>query len=163
MAQGVLPFQYEVEKKQGGMTSLGGLPLYLDLMHVMGLRRLMNKHVHVRNGGRGRTDDEVIIALVLLNLAGGDAVDDLRVLEGDEGFCRVLREVEKCGRIRSELRLLKPRWRKAKARTLPSATVVREYSGRFHGRDQGKLREPHVAFIPSPTKALTGSMSLVGA
>jgi hypothetical protein len=32
MAQGILLFQYEVDKKPGGVTSLAGLPLYLDLV-----------------------------------------------------------------------------------------------------------------------------------
>ena len=31
MAQGVLPFKYEEEKKDTGMTGLAGLPVYLDL------------------------------------------------------------------------------------------------------------------------------------
>jgi hypothetical protein len=31
MAQGVLPFKYESEKKTTGMTALAGLPVYLDL------------------------------------------------------------------------------------------------------------------------------------
>lgn len=31
MAQGVLPFKYEEEKRESGMTDLAGLPLYLDL------------------------------------------------------------------------------------------------------------------------------------
>jgi hypothetical protein len=51
MPQGVLPFQYEVEKTPGGMTALAGLPLYLDLAHVMGLRRLIGAHVRARHGG----------------------------------------------------------------------------------------------------------------
>ncbi len=37
MAQGVLPFKYEEEKTETGMTSLAGLPLYLDLAQVAGL------------------------------------------------------------------------------------------------------------------------------
>ena len=37
MAQGVLPFQYEVEKRPGGMTALAGLPTYLEFGYVMGL------------------------------------------------------------------------------------------------------------------------------
>lgn len=94
MAQTVLPFQYEVEKKPGGMTTLAGLPLYLELAHLMGLPRLIADHVRARQGDQGWTDDQMIMALVLLNLSGGDCVDDLRVLEGDEGFCRVLRELE---------------------------------------------------------------------
>jgi hypothetical protein len=32
MAQGVLPFKYEEEKKTTGMTALAGLPVYLDLV-----------------------------------------------------------------------------------------------------------------------------------
>ena len=37
MAQGVLPFKYESEKKTTGMTALAGLPVYLDLAKVIGL------------------------------------------------------------------------------------------------------------------------------
>ena len=34
------------------------------------------------------------MSLVLLNMAGGNFVDDLRILEGDEGFTKLLRRVE---------------------------------------------------------------------
>jgi hypothetical protein len=40
IAQMVLLFQYEVEKKSGGMTALSGLPLYLEFAHLMGLWRV---------------------------------------------------------------------------------------------------------------------------
>jgi hypothetical protein len=53
MPQGVLPFQYEVDKKPGGMTALAGLPLYLDLAHMMGLRRLISEHLRARQGDQG--------------------------------------------------------------------------------------------------------------
>ena len=92
MAQGILPFQYEVEEKAGGMTALAGLPLYVEFAHLVGLPRLIADHVRARQGDQAATDDQMIMALVLLNLAGGDCVDDLRVIEGDEGFCRVLRD-----------------------------------------------------------------------
>jgi hypothetical protein len=159
MAQGVLPFQYEVEKKQRGMTSLGGLPLYLDLAEVTGLRRLISEHVHAQ-GNQGWTDDQMIMALLLLNLAGGDCVDDMRVLEGDEGLCKVLREVEFCGRTRSERRALKRRWRKDRTRTLPSPTAVFEYLERFHDAEQEQWRESHRAFIPELSELLHGLVLL---
>jgi hypothetical protein len=136
MPQGVLPFQYEVDKKPGGMTALAGLPLYLDLAHMMGLRRLISEHVRARQGDQGWTDDQTIMALLLLNLAGGTCVEDIRVLEGDEGFCRVLREVEFAGRTRSEQRALKRRSRKDRTRTLPSVTALREYLELFHNQEQ---------------------------
>jgi hypothetical protein len=162
MTEGLLPFQYEVEKKSGGMTALAGLPTYLELAHLIGLRRLISDHVQVRNGNQGWTDDQMIMALVLLNLAGGDCVDDLRLLEGDEGFCRVLREVEWYGRSRSERRELARRWRKARARTLPSPTAAREYLERFHDPEQEEHRQPHTAFIPRPSTPLVGLVRLNG-
>jgi len=94
MAQGQLPFQYEEERREFGMTALAGLPVYLDLAQVMKLRESIERHLHVRDGGQGWSDAQVVLSLILLNLAGGECVDDLRVMEEDEGFCRVMRRVE---------------------------------------------------------------------
>jgi hypothetical protein len=94
MAQGVLPFKYEEESTNCGMTALGGLPLYLDLAHVAGLSKSIEEHLGVRVGEQGWTDSEVVMSLVLLSLAGGDCVEDLRVLEADEGFCRILNRLK---------------------------------------------------------------------
>jgi hypothetical protein len=145
MAQGLLPFQYVVEKRLEGMTSLAGLPLYLEFAHCMGLGRLISEHVAARQGNQGWTDEQMIMALVLLNLVGGECVDDVRVLEGDEGLCRVLREMELYGRTRSEKRALKRRWRKERARAFPSPTAMREYLELFHDPEQEQYRKPHEA------------------
>jgi len=47
MAQGVLPFKYEAEKKTTGMTALAGLPTYLDLAEVIGLSKSIQKHLKI--------------------------------------------------------------------------------------------------------------------
>ena len=156
MAQGVLPFQYEVEDKVGGMTALAGLPAYLEFAQVMGLGRIVSLNVKARQGDQGWSDQQMVMSLALLNLAGGDCVDDLRVLEGDEGLCRVLREVEDWGRTGSEKRGLRRRWRKKRMRTMPSPTAMREYLELFHDEEQEKLRVPHAAFIPMAKKLLDG-------
>ncbi len=156
MAQGVFPFQYEVEKRDGGMTALAGLPSYLELAHTLKLGKLISRNVKARQGDQGWTDEQMVMSLVLLNLAGGDCVEDLRVLEGDEGFCRLLRKVEEYGRTSSERRALKRRWRKERSRTVPSPTAVREYLELFHDVEQESMREPHTAFIPKPAVALSG-------
>ena len=163
MSQTILPFQYEVEKQPSGMTSHAGLPLYLELAQLMGLRRLIDDHVQVRKGDQGWTDDQMIMAMLLLNLAGGDCVDDLKVLEGDDGFCRLFREVEFHGRTRSERRALKRRWRKLRTRTLPSPTAMREYLESFHDPEQEKQRKPHTAFVPEPSELLRGLTLLIRA
>ena len=94
MAQGVLPYKYEQESKYAGMTALAGLPIYLDLAFVLGVGDFIRAHVHVRESGQGWTDEQAVLSLMLLNLAGGDCVDDIRIVEKDEGFCKVLSRVE---------------------------------------------------------------------
>ena len=34
MSQGILPYKYEEERNEGGMTALAGLAVYLDLASV---------------------------------------------------------------------------------------------------------------------------------
>jgi len=93
MAQGVLPFKYEEEKKDTGMTGLAGLPVYMDLASVMGLQESIERHLHIKQ--QSWTDSQTLISLILTNLAGGDCVDDLRKLQGDSGFCKILRRMER--------------------------------------------------------------------
>ncbi len=119
MAQGALPFKYEEQRQGGGMTALAGLPAYLDLAHVLGLSKSVEQHLAVR-AGRGWTDAQVVTSLILLNLAGGDCVDDLDILEADEGFCRVLRSTYMQGLSRQTRRALERRWVKEGRRSVPS-------------------------------------------
>ncbi|MDO8635048.1 MAG: IS1380 family transposase [Dehalococcoidia bacterium] len=155
MAQGLLPFLY-VEEKKTGATALAGLPVYLELAHVIGLSKSVQKHLKVREVGQGWTDSQMIISLVLLNLAGGDCVDDLKVLEKDDGFCQVLGKVETHGLKRKIRRALESRWRKEKQRSVPSASAVFRYLAVFHDAEQEKQRQTGKAFIPSPNAHLRG-------
>src|SRR4051795_870047 len=110
MAQGALPFQYEAETAASGVTALGGLPVYLDLIKASGLDVAIRKHVRVA-GEQGWLDLQMIVALIVLNLAGGDGLEDLERLEQDAGFVQVMREVERrllpragrCGRAGASL------------------------------------------------------------
>jgi len=52
MAQGILPFKYENEKKSTGMTALADLPVYLDLAQIRGLSKSIARHLKVRKGGQ---------------------------------------------------------------------------------------------------------------
>ena len=85
MKQGVLPFQYEQEKSTTGMTGLSGLVTYLELMHASGLKSSVERHVGLREHRQGWTDSQMITSLILLNLAGGESVSDLDVLDKDAG------------------------------------------------------------------------------
>src|SRR4030042_4442242 len=83
MAQGIHPYKYEEEKSVSGMTSYAGLPIYLDLAVVLNLGESISTHLHTKI--QGWTDEQMLFSLILLNLAGGYCVDDLRILEAVEG------------------------------------------------------------------------------
>ena len=140
MSQGVLPFQYEEEKSESGLTGLSGLPLYLDLLHQMGLRESIESNIGVRAEGQGWTDSEIILSLIFLNLSGGDCVDDLRVIESGAGFCRVLNRVRHHGLNRRKRRSLPRRWRKERRRSVPSPSSVFRYLPSFHDPEQERYR-----------------------
>ena len=112
MSQRALPFQYAEENTSTGMTSLSGLPAYVDMAEVSGLVESVRTHMIVREGGQGWTDAQMVMSLILLNIAGGECMDDLRssrgqalrVLEKDEGLGRVLRSAETYRMHRGERR-----------------------------------------------------------
>jgi hypothetical protein len=149
MTQGVLPFKYEEEKSESGMTALAGLPVYLDLARVLGLSASIQKHVKIRKNSQGWTDSQSLTSLILLNLSGGTSVDDLKILNADPGFCEVLRKTELYGLKRKERRELERRWRKEKKRFVPSPSAIFRDLSKFHDADQEKAREASItkAFI----------------
>jgi hypothetical protein len=156
MAQGVLGYKYELEKNETGYTGLAGLPLYLELATLTGLSRAMDECIGVRGGRQGWKDGQVGMALILLNLAGGDKVEDIQKLEGDEGFKQILERVELNEMSRRERREQQRRWRKEKRRAVPSPSAIFRYLSRFHDAEQEKRRVEGKAFIPQPNAALRG-------
>ena len=160
MAQGILPFKYEKEKKERGMTGLGGLPVYLDLAMAMGLGESIERHLQIKE--QGWTDKQTVLSLVMLNLTGGDCVDDLRKLEGDDGFCRVLRRMEQKGMKRRERRGEDRLWQRERQRVFPSPSSVFRYLSAFHSSDEEKERVRGKAFIPAPNRHLHGLMKVNG-
>ena len=59
MAQGLLPFQYEIEQRWGAHCACG-LPAYVEFAHTMGFGRLISEHVRVRQGNQGGRTSPVI-------------------------------------------------------------------------------------------------------
>ena len=94
MTQPALPVPYQAEKKDSGLTGFAGLPLYVELAKQSGLFESINQALKTKI--RGWTDAEMILSLILLNLAGGDCITDIDRLEKDAG-------------LRSQWHYLKPR------------------------------------------------------
>lgn len=153
MAQGLLGFQYEAEQSGVGVTALAGLPLYLDLIVASGLAKAIKAHVAVA-GCQGWHDVQMLLALIFLNIVGGDCVDDLEHLEHDAGFCFVMKSIERKFFTRSERKALSARWRRERVRTIPSPSSMLQWLERFHDEETGKERKVGTAIIP----VLTGKL-----
>jgi len=124
MTQGILPFKYENDKQKSEMTGFGGLPIYLDLAQAAGLSKSIDRYLKASSDSQGWTDSQVVMSLILLNLAGGDCVDDVNRLESDEGLCRIIKRTEKHGMSRKQRRVFASRFRKGQQRTIPSPSAV---------------------------------------
>ena len=150
----MLGFQYEAEQSNHGLTALAGLPLYLDLIRERGLVATIRERVRLA-GAQGWLDLQMVLALLFLNLAGGDCVEDLERLEGDSGFAAILKAVEREILSRSERRSLKTRWRRPRGRAVPSPSAMSAWLERFHDPAAPKAAAGS-AFIPAMTDALRG-------
>jgi hypothetical protein len=165
MQQGVLPIQCEVEGAGSAATARAGLLPYLELMAKAELWRAADVFVGARSGGQGWTDGQHMAAAVLLNLAGGECVDDLSTLEGDGGLGALLCEAEVHGMTRKERRRFERRHRKGRRRSFPSASAMRRYLEESHDASQEEARAAALeggvkAFIPTPNARLRGLMAL---
>ena len=159
MPQGLLPFHYEQERNPSGMTAFAGLALYLDLACLAGYWKSIERHVRVRTNDKGWSDAQMVMALTLLNLAGGTCVRDVDVLDKDPGFGELLRKAEGRMLSRKKRRALQRRRKKEQrkaARSMPSQSAVFRYLAAFHDPEHEELRQPHTAFIPEPNEHLRG-------
>lgn len=137
MTQGLLSYGVDVVEEAGTVTARGGLPLVAETMRILGVSHAIREHVQVRQRARGTGEVEMVEAVVMLLVAGGDCIDDMAVLRADDGLCRLL------------------------GRRLPSPDAVRRFLYEFH--DEGLIEQARqergagqVAYIPAENAALRG-------
>ena len=93
------------------------------MIEVSGLLAAVRRHVRVA-GRQGWLDVQMIVAVIALNLCGGERVEDLERLEADAGFAAVLRAVERRLLVRRERRRMKSRFRRGRERAVPSPSAL---------------------------------------
>ena len=79
MAKNAGKIEIEMHKGTSNLTSFGGLCSVIELFFKMGLDTAIDALIGARND-RGAKDSEHVLSLVLFNLAGGTAVDNLNFL-----------------------------------------------------------------------------------
>ena len=153
--QGVLSYRMESEHSSSNLTGLAGLAPFLDLAVASGLLDSMLRNLNVC-GKQGWSDHQIVMALVLLNLVGGDCVEDLDHLNADDGFGKLLSQCENHSLPRRVLRDMKKRWRKSQTRNVASTNVARRYLSEFHDESQEDMRVAGHAFVPKANEHLVG-------
>lgn len=160
MTQGVLPFKYEESKKSRSLTSFSGLLPYVELLYRMNFFNLVKSHVQVHGGDQGWLDSQIILSLILLNLSGGDCVEDIKRLESDLGLCKAIKYLEKRLLCVNGYKSLNRRFRKGRSRCFASANTIRHYMESFHNQKAEAQRLAGEAYIPASNDHLEGLSSV---
>jgi hypothetical protein len=158
MTQTQLPFQYEIEKNESGLTAFAGLPLYVEMAMKSGLFDEMKNALG--STAQGWSSDQIVQSLMLLNLIGGDSVDEINRLEADDGLSTLFLKIETHGMRRDQRRAYEKRWRKDKNKAFPSASAIRRFLEQYHDAKEEDKRVEGQAFIPAPTGTLKKLLSL---
>jgi len=114
------------------LTARAGLTLVSETMLALGLEELVGARLSLRKRKRGLSEFDKLHAVVLLQAAGGECVEDVRVLSRDAGLLRLV------------------------ARPWPSPDALHEFLAAFHDEIQMGHRPAEGAWIPAETAALEG-------
>jgi hypothetical protein len=155
----ILPVKVVADSSSSVSTAHSGILAYLELWCAIG----MPQHIDLRlplHGKQGWLTRQLIQALMLLNLLGGESITDIDNLEDDAGLCALARLSEVFGLNRVERRELKHRFRSNRMRTFPAATQLYTFLEQFHHAEEEAKRQDGVAFIPAPLSALTALQTL---
>lgn len=158
MTQGVLPFKYEEEKKDFGATPVAGILLFLDLLKKMNFDQLVSREVKAKENKQGWSDYRFVLSVMMLNLCGGDCVDDTKKLDSDSGLRRIFKNLELRNVFGRRRQKLIRQWRNGKRNVFPSSSAIFRYLLQFHNAEQEVYRQEYEgkAFIPVSNEHLQG-------
>lgn len=131
MDQGILPFVFEAAPRPMDLTAFAGLTLVSETMLALCMDKVTQERLQLRERQRGYNEFDKLHALVLVQAAGGDCVEDVRILARDTGLVRLL------------------------GRSLPSPDALHDFLGTFHDEAQFKDRPGSgAAWIPEENAEL---------
>lgn len=115
------------------VTARAGLPLVVETLRALGVDELAQTELPLPKRRRGFTPGQKLEALVMLLAAGGDRVEDVRLLSEDQGLERLL------------------------GGPLPSPDALLDFLGQFHDPACWAKRPPEKkAYVPPESAGLRG-------
>lgn len=136
VGQGLLPFRFEAAPRPMDLTAHAGLTLIAETLLALGVDGLVREGLRLRVRQRGYGEFDKLHAIVLVQAAGGDCVEDVRVLARDAGLTRLLH------------------------RRFPSPDALHDFLACFHDEAQLAQRPPAGAWIPAESPALQALAAL---
>lgn len=130
MGQGLLPFRFEVAPRPMDLTAHAGLTLIAETLLALGVDTRVRDGLRLRSRQRGYAEFDKLQAIVLIQAAGGDCVEDVRVLARDAGLTRLLH------------------------RRFPSPDALHDFLASCHDEQLMAQRPPTGAWIPTESRAL---------
>jgi len=112
------------------LTAHAGLALVSETMLALGLDQVVSERLWLRERSRGYEEFDKVQAVVLVQAAGGECVEDVRVLARDLGLLRLV------------------------GRPLPSPDALHDFLAAFHDDAQMAQRPAEGAWIPEENAAL---------
>lgn len=88
--QGILPHVLEVAERED-VTALAGLPLVVETLRALGLDDVADEKLPKPERDRGFPPKHKLESLITLIAAGGERIEDVRVLGEDKGLEAILR------------------------------------------------------------------------
>jgi len=82
-------FVYATARSDEGVTGLTGLLLAIEAFHALGVYAACERELRLKERDRGPSEPDWVELFVMLHLAGGTSLEDLRVFKQDDGLCRV--------------------------------------------------------------------------
>jgi len=82
-------FNFKFERTEKPITPHGGLPFFARYIYKMGLRELANTYLPAPGSARGYEPAEYVVAFNMLLSGGGSTLEDIRILQQDDGLKKV--------------------------------------------------------------------------
>lgn len=130
MGQGILPFVFEAAPQPMDLTARAGLTLVSETLLALGLEDVVRRRLALRVRERGYSEFDKLHAVVLVQAAGGECVEDVQILARDAGLRRLL------------------------GRPWPSPDALHDFLAAFHDDAHMVQRPADGAWIPAETPAL---------
>ncbi len=136
--RGLLPFVVQPVPDEADQTGRAGLTIVAEALRGFRVDDSVKRHVQTKQRQRGFSEFDIVESIVMLLAAGGEHMEDMALLRGDGGLCRMM------------------------GRSFPSADVVRDFLVASH--DESLLRQAAAAaekageksYIPQENEVLQG-------